>query len=152
MTRLILLRRREDDGFRRGGCLVTDDDELAEYARFVGHSRGGEQMPGFGRVHTAAGQALRMPLSTAAISLAQLEIIDDQVAHIDRMIRLLTDRLAEIPGIIPTPIPDHTTTYSCWMAGFSIDPGSFEVDAAEFARQCADAGLTGAGVAELSLC
>ncbi|MFC1526682.1 DegT/DnrJ/EryC1/StrS family aminotransferase, partial [Candidatus Latescibacterota bacterium] len=62
-----------------GGCLITDDDELAERCRFIGQSRGGEMVPGFGRAHTVCGYAYRMTLSTAAISLAQLEIIRPQV-------------------------------------------------------------------------
>jgi hypothetical protein len=61
------------------------------------------------------------------------------------MIRLLTDLLAEIPGITPLPIPDYQTVYSCWMAGFSIDPKAFRCSADEFAAQAAKAGLTGAG-------
>ena len=47
-----------------GGCLVTNDDALAERARFLGHSRGAENRPGFGRMHTAEGTALRMPTCT----------------------------------------------------------------------------------------
>ena len=50
-----------------GGCLVTDDDELAERIRFVGQSRGGVIEPGFGRKHVVAGYAFRMPFCTAAI-------------------------------------------------------------------------------------
>ena len=128
-----------------GGCIVTDDDELAERARFVGQSRGGEMVPGFGRAHTELGYAYRMPLCTAAVTLAQLEIAPEQVAHRDRMIRLLTSLLAEIPGVTPLPIPDYVDVYSCWMVGFSIDPVQFACTADEFARQMSDAGIAGAG-------
>ena len=100
---------------------------------------------GLGRVHALNGYALRMTLSTAAITLAQLEIIRPAVAHIDKMIRLISDGLAKIPGITPTPIPDHVDVYSCWMAGFSIDPSAFTCDTDAFAKQVADLGLTGAG-------
>jgi len=88
-----------------GGCAVTDDDDLAERMRFMGQSRAAAMKPHFGRLHTAAGYAYRMPNCTAAICLAQLEIIRDQVCHRDKMIRLLTSYLAEIPGITPLPIP-----------------------------------------------
>ncbi|MDE0077763.1 MAG: DegT/DnrJ/EryC1/StrS family aminotransferase [Caldilineaceae bacterium] len=129
-----------------GGCVVTDDDELAEALRFIGHSRGGEMAPaGFGRVHSALGYAYRMPQATAAITLGQLEIIQPQVAQRDRMIRLLSELLAEIPGITPLAIPDCMDVYSCWMAGFSIDPAAFGCTPAEFAQQVADAGIPGAG-------
>ena len=52
----------------------------------------------FGRVHTVNGFAHRMTQSTAAICLAQLEIIQPQVEKRDRMIRLLSALLNEIPG------------------------------------------------------
>ena len=128
-----------------GGCVVTNDDQLAESLRFIGHSRGGEMAPHFGRVHAALGYAYRMPQATAAITLAQLEIIHPQVAQRDRMIRLLSALLAQIPGIIPLPIPAYMDLYSCWMAGFSIDPVAFRCTPEQFAQQLADAGIPGAG-------
>ena len=129
-----------------GGCVVTDDDELAEQVRFVGQSRGARSEAHFGRKHTVAGYAYRMPQCTAAICLAQLEIIREQVAHIDRMARLLTERIGEIPGITPLPIPEHVTVYSCWMFGMSIDPEAFTCGAEEFAEQLVAAGIPGAGM------
>jgi len=128
-----------------GGCLVTDDDDLNDRIRFIGQSRGGEMVPGFGRSHTAGGYPYRMTQSTAAITLAQLEIIHENVARRDRMIRLLNRMLSEIPGITPLPIPDYLDVYSCWMAGFNIDADAFTCSADEFASQLAEAGVPGAG-------
>ena len=128
-----------------GGCIATDDDDLAERIRFIGQSRGAEMAPHFGRKHTALGYAYRMPHCTAAICLAQLELIRDQVAHIDRMARLLTELMAEIPGVTPLPIPDYMNVYSCWMFGISIDPAAFRCDAEAFAQQLVEAGIPGAG-------
>lgn len=134
-----------------GGCVVTDNDELAERMRFIGHSRGAANEPGFGRKHVVAGYAYRMPHCTAAICLAQLEVIRDNVAHIDRMARLLTDLLSAIPGVTPLPIPEHTTVYSCWMFGISIDPTAFACTVEEFAAQLVDAGIPGAGLGKYYL-
>ncbi|MCP4643194.1 MAG: hypothetical protein GY851_22290 [bacterium] len=134
-----------------GGCLVTNDDALAERARFVGHSRGGVMEPHFGRVHAEAGHAYRMPSCTAAICLAQLEVIRDQVTHRDKMIRLLTGLLSEIPGITPLPIPESTTVYSCWMVGLNIDADAFSCDTESFAAQLAEAGIPGAGMGQYYL-
>jgi dTDP-4-amino-4,6-dideoxygalactose transaminase len=128
-----------------GGCLATNDDDLAERIRFIGQSRGGVMKPHYGRLHTEPGYAYRMPLCTAAICLAQLEVIRPQVAQRDKMARLLTALLAEIPGIVPYPIPDYCNVYSCWMFGFSIDPEMFECSGEEFARQLAAEGVPGAG-------
>lgn len=138
-------------GSDTGGCIVTDDDALAERMRFIGHSRAAFMEPHFGRKHTEAGYALRMPSCTAAISLAQLEIIREQVAHRDKMVRLLSALVAEIPGVTPLPIPDYVNVYSCWMVGLSIDPQAFRCDAEEFARQMAEAGIPGAGMGKYYL-
>ncbi|MBM3234975.1 hypothetical protein FJZ31_01620 [Candidatus Poribacteria bacterium] len=128
-----------------GGCIVTDDDNLAEKLRFVGQSRGAVMEAHFGRKHVVLGYAHRMTHCTAAICLAQLEIIRGQVAHIDRMVRLLTDLVAEIPGVTPLPIPDYMNVYSAWMFGMSIDPNAFQCTAEEFAQQLVEAGIPGAG-------
>jgi perosamine synthetase len=121
-----------------GGCVVTDDDDLAERLRFVGHSRGAVSKPGYGRLHAMPGYAFRMTQSTAAITLAQLEIIEANVATRDRMARLLTDLLNDIPGVQALPIPDWQEVYSCWMFGFTLEPEQFACDTATFAAQLAD--------------
>ncbi|HZO88465.1 MAG TPA: aminotransferase class V-fold PLP-dependent enzyme [Chthonomonadaceae bacterium] len=133
-------------GSDTGGCVVTNDDKLAERMRFIGQSRAAVMKPHFGRTHTEAGYAFRMPLCTAAVTLAQLEIIHENVAQRDKMARLLSKLLAEIPGITPLPIPDYVTVYSCWMVGLSIDPQAFRCDAETFAQQLAEAGIPGAGI------
>jgi dTDP-4-amino-4,6-dideoxygalactose transaminase len=132
-------------GSDTGGCIVTNDDALAERMRFIGQSRAAVMEPGFGRRHTEAGYALRMPSCTAALCLAQLEIAHEIVTHRDEMARLLTRLLAEIPGVTPHPIPDYMDLFSCWMMSFSIDPDAFRCSADDFALQVGLEGLTGAG-------
>src|SRR6185436_14142928 len=61
------------------------------------------------------------------------------------MIRLLYQKLAEIPGIAPLAIPAYQDVYSCWMAGISLDLRKFSCSAEEFAKQMNDAGIAGAG-------
>ena len=134
-----------------GGCVITDDDVLADRLRFVGQSRGGEMRPHFGRIHSTLGYAQRMTQSTAAISLSQLEILPPQVEKRDAMIRLITDKLSQIPGITPLPIPDYQSVYSCWMAGFNIDRDEFTCDAETFAEQLEEAGIPGIGMGKYYL-
>jgi dTDP-4-amino-4,6-dideoxygalactose transaminase len=139
-------------GSDMGGCVTTSDDSLAERVRFMGQNRataGGP--PNFGRTHTAPGYAYRMPECTAAVTLAQLEIIRNQVAQRDKMIRLLLKLIGEIPGITPLPIPDYCTVYSAWMFGVSIDPQQFTCTADEFGAQLAAAGIPGASTARYYL-
>jgi dTDP-4-amino-4,6-dideoxygalactose transaminase len=133
-------------GSDTGGCIVTNDDDLAERMRFYGQSRGAKMQPHFGRLHVVPGYAFRMPLCTAAITLGQLEIARENVAHRDKMIRLQTDHMARVPGIIPLPIPDYQEVYSCWMVGISLAQGAFKCGAEEFGDQLAAEGLTGAGI------
>lgn len=133
-------------GSDTGGCVVTDDDDLAERMRFYGQSRGARMQPHFGRLHVVAGYAFRMPLCTAAVTLGQLEIARDNVARRDRMIRLQSELMSRIPGIRPLPIPMYQQVYSCWMVGISLEPGAFACSAEEFAGQLAAEGLTGAGI------
>lgn len=134
-----------------GGCVITDDDELAERIRFIGQSRGGEMKPHFGRIHSVHGYAHRMTQSTAAITLAQLEAIRPQIARRNEMIRRITQNLAAIPGITPLPIPDYQTTYSCWMAGFNIEADAFTCDTESFGAQLAEAGIPGIGTGKYYL-
>jgi perosamine synthetase len=138
-------------GSDTGGCIVTNDNVLAERMRFIGQLRGSTMDPPFGRKHTALGYAFRMPLCTAAVTLAQLEIIREQVLHRDKMIRLLIGLLEDVPGIKPLVIPDYLDVYSCWMVGFSIDPEEFRCDAVEFGKQVATGGIPGAGTAQYYL-
>lgn len=130
-----------------GGCVVTDDDALAERLSFVGHSRGGMQKAGYGRIHTEPGYAFRMTLSTAAITLAQLETIRGNVAARDRAARRLTALIDDIPGLRALPIPEYQSVYSCWMFGITVDPAQFTCSVAGFAEQLAAAGIPGAGTA-----
>jgi dTDP-4-amino-4,6-dideoxygalactose transaminase len=134
-----------------GGCLVTNDDALAERARYIGQSRGGVAVPSYGRIHADAGYAYRMPNCTAAICLAQLEIIREQVARRDTMARLLYRLLNDIPGIAALPIPEDTNVYSCWMAGFNIEAAAFRCTTEAFAQQVLQAGIPGAGTARYYL-
>jgi dTDP-4-amino-4,6-dideoxygalactose transaminase len=132
--------------------VVTNDDELAERVRMISQLRGvASERPDFGRIHHVPGYAYRMAGCTAAICLAQLEIIQDQVAHRDKMIRLLSKLIGTIPGVTPLPIPDYVTVYSPWMFGMSIDPDQFRCSADEFGRQLVAGGIPGASTARYYL-
>lgn len=133
-------------GSDTGGCIVTDDDTLAERMRFYGQSRGAKMQPHFGRLHVVPGYAFRMPLCTAAVTLGQLEVARTNVACRDRMARLLTALLADIPGITPLPIPAYQEVYSCWMVGLSLELGAFRCTAEEFGEQLSAEGIPGAGI------
>lgn len=129
----------------KGGCIATNDDELAERYRFLSTGRAAVDEEHFGRKHTEFGHAYDMSRMTAALCRAQLETIRDNVDKIDRIIRYYTEKASHIPGITPLPIPDYVTKYSAWMISFSIDPDAFTCTGEEFAKQVEEAGFTGAG-------
>lgn len=128
-----------------GGCFITNNDKLAQNARFRCQSRGAEMKEGFGRLHVVEGSANRMPNCTAAINLAQFEILPENVRIRNKVIRLITEKLNTIPGIVCEEIPDYQEVWSCWMAGFKIDKRMFDCSADVFGSECAKEGITGAG-------
>jgi dTDP-4-amino-4,6-dideoxygalactose transaminase len=132
-------------GADMGGCVITNDDESAGRLRYIGHARGAKGVPGFGRTHFDMGLALRMPGCTAATCLGQLEIIKDQVERRDKISRLLTDKLSTLDGVIPLPISENCTQFSCWMYGFSIDTNKLKCSPAELAVAISKKGFTGIG-------
>jgi len=130
-----------------GGCFITNNEELFNYTQYFCLSRGAEMKPGFGRLHVVAGSAMRMPSCTAAINLAQFEMLPETVAIRDRQIRKIQSLLMKIPGIyVEEPSADQEV-YSCWMAGFHVDLDQFDCTLEEFAQDCVDAGFTGLGTA-----
>jgi perosamine synthetase len=80
-----------------GGMVVTDDDALAERARLL---RGQGMDPNRRYWHPIVGYNYRMMNLPAAIGLAQLEKIDQQLDLRSRIAELYRERLQEMPGII----------------------------------------------------
>lgn len=79
-----------------GGMVVTDDDELADRARLFR----GQGMDSNRRYwHPVIGYNYRMMNLPAAIGLAQLEMVDQQLEMRAQIARLYRERLLEIPGI-----------------------------------------------------
>ncbi len=132
-------------GSDMGGCLVTNDDDLAERVRFMGQSRGAVSEPGFGRKHIKRGYAFRMPQCTAAMCLGQLEIIEEQVLHRDRMYRLLAGLIDDIPGVKALEVPDYVDVYSPWMFSMNIELSEFDCSADAFAEELVAEGIPNAG-------
>lgn len=134
-----------------GGCIATNDDDLAERIRFHGQHRARVEVHGFGRIHASNSYALRMSHSAAAIALGQLETIHASVAHLDRMSRALYQMLAQISGISPMEIPSFANVCSCWMAGFTLDPEMFRCDPETFAAELRAEGILDAGLGKYYL-
>ena len=93
-----------------GGMMVTNDDELDELLwsyRNVGRRRGGEWYE-----HVRLGWNLRMTEFQAAVLLAQMRRMPDQRARRAAAAAYLTERMLQIPGVVPVTIPDGVTAHS----------------------------------------
>jgi dTDP-4-amino-4,6-dideoxygalactose transaminase len=93
-----------------GGTMVTNDpqiDELLWSYRNVGRRRGGEWYE-----HVRLGWNLRMTEFQAAVLLAQLQRFPEQQARRTAAAAYLTQRLSEIPGVVPLEVPAGVTAHS----------------------------------------
>ncbi|RME92720.1 MAG: DegT/DnrJ/EryC1/StrS family aminotransferase [Verrucomicrobia bacterium] len=104
-----------------GGILVTDNAELAELARSFSHC--GRREGGAWYDHDWLGSNLRMTEFQAAVLLAQLERLPDQIRRREANARLLERGLAGLPGLrLPRPAPEMTRR-SYHMFIFRVDEG-----------------------------
>jgi dTDP-4-amino-4,6-dideoxygalactose transaminase len=93
-----------------GGMMLTNDDEIDELLwsyRNVGRRRGGEWYE-----HVRLGWNLRMTEFQAALLLAQMRRLPAQQAHRTQNAAYLSERLEEIPGVVPVKVPDGVTAHS----------------------------------------
>jgi perosamine synthetase len=94
-----------------GGMLTTDDDDLAERARFL---RDHAMSPIKRYWHTEIGYNYRMTNIQAAMGVAQMEKIEEYVERKRKIARSYSHALQGIPGIsLPPEAPWATSVY--WM-------------------------------------
>jgi perosamine synthetase len=102
-----------------GGMVVTNDDALAEKLRYYKNlcfPLGGPRR----YVHEHIGFNYRMPNTSAAIGLAQLERVEDYVARRRENARLYNQRLAGQRGIT-IPVDRPWARNSFWMYSILIE-------------------------------
>jgi perosamine synthetase len=119
-----------------GGMILTRDPRLAERARSL---RNLCFRPERRFYHTELGHNFRLTNLQAAVGLAQLERIDDLLAHKRWMGRRYTELLAGTPGLtLPVEEPWATNVY--WMYGLVLDETT-GMDAVEFSRRLKSRGV-----------
>lgn len=100
-----------------GGMLTTDDDNLAERARFL---RDHAMSPEKRYWHTEIGFNYRMTNIQAAVGVAQMEKIEEYVERKRKIARIYNKALAGIPGIsLPPEAPWARSVY--WMYSILVD-------------------------------
>ena len=122
-----------------GGLVVADSDELARGARLFAdkfYDREAEVLisPAF------LGANYRMTELQAAVSLAQLEKLDNIVERRVAQGERLTEGLAGIPGLYPMLAPQGAQS-SYWFYLFRIDPAVLGVDNQRFAEAVSAEGV-----------
>ncbi len=124
-----------------GGCVVTDDDALAERMRRVRHHGEGPIEGERAYYHLELGYNYRMTSMQAATGLVQLRRLDEYLAARRRNAAYLSERLGGIDGIEPPFVAEYAVhsyyKYICRLVGAS---GPSTV------RQAQGAGRTGVDI------
>jgi len=126
-----------------GGLVASDDERFGPLLQMYGDK-------GFSRTqrvrnHVAFATNYRMSEVQAAFAAAQLSRLEEIVSKRDRLGKLLSDRLAGTPGIIPHKIhPDDRCSFYFYM--FQIRPEAFRCDRQQLVRAMrAEGAPVGAG-------
>jgi dTDP-4-amino-4,6-dideoxygalactose transaminase len=102
-----------------GGVLVTDHEDLADLCRSFSHC--GRRKGGPWYDHDYLGSNLRLTEFQAAVLLAQLERLPDQMARREANVRVLDAALDGIPGIRRLPAEPRMTRRSHHMYILRVD-------------------------------
>jgi dTDP-4-amino-4,6-dideoxygalactose transaminase len=106
-------------GATEGGCICTDDDDLAARLRSMRGSYG----PGARAAVPITGNG-RMSEAQAAIALMNLDDFADHRQHNEEILAIYRDGAARIPGVrIVEPSGVSSSNFQC--AVLEVDPGQF---------------------------
>jgi dTDP-4-amino-4,6-dideoxygalactose transaminase len=122
-----------------GGMLTTNDAGFAERARaFVNQGR--REGEGWFFHHTL-GTNFRITALQAAVLVAQLERLPEQICLRTRNVRLLRAELADVRGIRFQDEPPQATAHSGYLLLGRIDAAAFGATRDEFHRRMETAGI-----------
>jgi perosamine synthetase len=119
-----------------GGMIVTNDDELARRARMAIHHGeaptdenyyAGERL----YLHELIGYNFRMTEVGGALGKVQLGRLDGYLARRREVAALLTEELADIPGIVP-PFVDDRATHSFYKYIIQLDRDEISTPVLDF--------------------
>jgi dTDP-4-amino-4,6-dideoxygalactose transaminase len=103
-----------------GGVLVTDRDDWADLARAL---RNQGRAPGDTWLeHTHLGYNYRMDEMSAALGVAQMGRLEELLVKREAVAAWYGERLAEMRGVVPTPLAPTTTRLSWFVYVVRLDP------------------------------
>jgi dTDP-4-amino-4,6-dideoxygalactose transaminase len=115
-----------------GGILVTDDKELADLCRSFSHCGRTEGSAWYD--HNNLGSNLRITEFQAAVLLAQLSRLEDQVARREQSAALLDETLANIPAVRRLAPAPRMTRRSHHLYIFRFDAAELGITRAQFLK------------------
>jgi len=126
-----------------GGAAVTDDEEYYRRILNFADARGSYvDDPSFGRRHKVLGCNYRFDVVRQPMAMAQIEVLPELVERRRQLGAALSKKLAEIEGILPSPVPEGGDAVY-WIYPFLIEVERFSASLDEMARAMAAEGLTG---------
>jgi perosamine synthetase len=120
-----------------GGLVVTDDDELARKARwyrFYGKPENWKQS-----VAIEGADDWRITEMQAAMGLARLRRLDQEIARRDRVAQMYLDRMAQFPEALIRPLPLIPGTRPNWYKFLVVLDNSIDRD--RFRERMAERGV-----------
>ncbi len=122
-----------------GGMLTTNDDSFAERARSFSNQGRRVGQPFF--YHFSLATNCRITALQAAVLLAQLERLPEQICLRERNERLLRSELADVPGLRFQEVPAQVNAHSHYLLLGRIDERRFGTSRDEFHRRITAAGI-----------
>lgn len=113
-----------------GGILVSSDDDLTARARSI--ANGGRRSGGGWFEHFELGTNLRLTGFQAAVLLAQLERLPEQIRVRRENAQIVRDGFARFPGMHLQELPEAATVHTNYLLPGWIDPVEFGVDRDDF--------------------
>ncbi|NUQ62561.1 MAG: DegT/DnrJ/EryC1/StrS family aminotransferase [Pirellulales bacterium] len=113
-----------------GGVAASNDERFGKLLQRFG-DKGGDRNKWGG--HAVFATNYRMSEPQAAVAAAQLTRLEDIAAKRARLGNLLTEKIANIPGIVPHQVhPEDRAVY--WFYFFRIRPEAFRCNRSEFTK------------------
>ncbi len=96
-----------------GGFCITNNPELADRMSLFADKGWLREQVSAGRVYSTLAPNYRMTALQAAVGLAQIEKVEEVVGARNRLGTLLSEAIADIPGLRPAPVTEGAT-HSYW--------------------------------------
>jgi perosamine synthetase len=120
-----------------GGMIVTDDDRLAGYARYLTTQAKDDSLE---YIHHEIGYNYRLTNVLAALGVAQLEQIEAYIVAKRRIAAHYRDELGDVPGLI-LPVQAEWAFSVFWMYTLLVEEGEYGMNSRALLRALSEQGI-----------